>query len=148
MNPFKINALVLLITLAGIIACSPKKKVSESANIGIDVPPQWAQQAIWYQIFIERFRNGDPTNDPDRITTLGATDEPFPEDWSITTWGHNWYAQEDWAKATGRDFYSTIQQRRYGGDLQGVFDKLDHLAELGIYALYSNPLNDAPSLHK
>ena len=27
-------------------------------------PPSWAEEAIWYQIFVERFRNGYPTNDP------------------------------------------------------------------------------------
>ncbi|MCG8474728.1 MAG: glycoside hydrolase family 13 protein, partial [Cytophagales bacterium] len=45
-------------------------------------------------------------------------------------------------------FYSYVQMRRYGGDLQGILDKLDYLQDLGITALYINPLNDAPSLHK
>ena len=41
-----------------------------------------------------------------------------------------------------------MQSRRYGGDLQGVLDQLDYLQTLGITALYLNPINDAPSLHK
>ena len=41
-----------------------------------------------------------------------------------------------------------MQARRYGGDLQGVLDRLDYLQELGVTALYLNPVNDAPSLHK
>jgi glycosidase len=41
-----------------------------------------------------------------------------------------------------------VQFRRYGGDLQGLLDKLDYLANLGVTALYLNPVNDAPSLHK
>jgi glycosidase len=45
-------------------------------------------------------------------------------------------------------FHHQVQRRRYGGDLQGVMDQLDHLSELGINAVYFNPLNDAPSLHK
>ena len=47
-----------------------------------------------------------------------------------------------------QDFYANLQLRRYGGDLQGVLNKLDYLKELGITAIYFNPLNDAPSLHK
>ncbi len=46
------------------------------------------------------------------------------------------------------EFGHKAQLRRYGGDLQGVLDKIDYLAELGITAVYFNPLNDAPSLHK
>ncbi len=38
--------------------------------------------------------------------------------------------------------------RRYGGDLQGVLDKIDYLDSLGVNAIYFNPMNDAPSLHK
>jgi glycosidase len=45
-------------------------------------------------------------------------------------------------------FYSKIQARRYGGDLQGVLDKLDYIQKLGATAIYFNPLNDSPSLHK
>jgi cyclomaltodextrinase len=47
-----------------------------------------------------------------------------------------------------KDFYGTAQWRRYGGDLQGLLDRLDYLQGLGITALYLNPINDAPSLHK
>ncbi|MEX2117941.1 MAG: glycoside hydrolase family 13 protein, partial [Bacteroidota bacterium] len=45
-------------------------------------------------------------------------------------------------------FYFHAQHRRYGGDLQGVLDKLDYLKELGITAIYFNPLFESPSLHK
>ena len=45
-------------------------------------------------------------------------------------------------------FYETVHMRRYGGDLQGVIDQLDYLADLGINAIYFNPVNDSPSLHK
>ena len=41
-----------------------------------------------------------------------------------------------------------MQSRRYGGDLQGVIDRLDYLQQLGVTALFLNPINDAPSLHK
>ena len=51
-------------------------------------------------------------------------------------------------KATGEPFYYTAQLRRYGGDLQGVIDRLDYLQDLGVTALFLNPINDSPSLHK
>jgi glycosidase len=110
--------------------------------------PAWPGDAIWYQVFVERFRNGDPANDPTAHDIVGVTDEPPPEGWRPTTWTQDWYRQESWAAATGKDFYGTVQFRRYGGDLQGVLDRLDYLEALGVTALYLNPVNDAPSLHK
>ncbi|MBK8700380.1 MAG: glycoside hydrolase family 13 protein [Saprospiraceae bacterium] len=113
-----------------------------------DEAPSWAAGAIWYQIFIERFRNGNPDNDPDLGTMQGALSDEIPVTWQLTPWAHNWYGEESWTQETGLDFYRTIQMRRYGGDLQGVFDKVDYLRDLGINAVYFNPLNDSPSLHK
>ena len=110
---------------------------------------RWAKEAIWYQIFVERFRNGDPGNDPTPADMVGSYPDKIPTDWKITPWGHDWYAHEPWldsVKATG--FYSKIQARRYGGDLQGVLDKIDYIQSLGVTAIYFNPLNDSPSLHK
>lgn len=112
-------------------------------------PPQWSKEQIWYQIFVERFNNGDPTNDPTPENIYAASNFiDVPENWSITPWNTNWYEPEDWAKYLGGNFYSNLQHRRYGGDLQGVLDKLDYLEDLGITAIYFNPINDAPSLHK
>jgi glycosidase/predicted alpha/beta superfamily hydrolase len=110
--------------------------------------PAWAADAVWYQIFPERFRNGDPSNDPTAQDVARFTPDPMPPGWQTTPWGWDWYRQEPWAAATGRDFYGTVQFRRYGGDLQGVLDQLDYLQRLGVTALYFNPINDAPSLHK
>ena len=113
-----------------------------------EITPEWAKKAIWYQIFVERFRNGDKTNDPTLRDMEGSWPHVSPHGWKPTPWTHDWYEQEDWAAATKQGFYYTVQLRRYGGDLQGVLDKLDYLEELGVTALYFNPLNDAPSLHK
>ena len=110
--------------------------------------PTWAADAIWYQIFVERFRNGDANNDPTPRDTEGAWPHLRPNGWEVTPWGHDWYEQEEWARQSGRPFYSTVQMRRYGGDLQGVLDKLDYLKTLGVTAIYLNPINDSPSLHK
>lgn len=116
-------------------------------------PPDWAREAVWYQIFPERFRNGDPTNDPTPERIAGSwphveTARLREAGWAPTPWTHDWYEQEDWAQRLGADFYTTVQLRRYGGDLQGILDALPYLDSLGVTALYINPLNDAPSLHK
>ena len=133
--------LLLLATGCGTTPAPPQ------AAARLDVPG-WAPDVIWYQIFVERFRNGDPSNDPTAHDITGVTDEPPPDGWQPTPWTWDWYRQEPWAKAGGKDFYTTVQSRRYGGDLQGVLDRLDYLQELGVTALYLNPVNDAPSLHK
>jgi cyclomaltodextrinase / maltogenic alpha-amylase / neopullulanase len=110
--------------------------------------PEWAKEAIWYQIFVERFRDGDTTNQPTLQGIEGSWPHDKPATWRPTRWTQDWYEQEDWAVDSGNNFYLTVQMRRYGGDLQGVLDKLDYLQDLGINAIYFNPLNDSPSLHK
>ncbi len=110
--------------------------------------PEWAQEAVWYQIFVERFRDGDPSNQPTLQNIEGSWPHNKPDSWQPTRWTQDWYKMEDWAIDSGKEFYRTVHMRRYGGDLQGVLDKLDYLQDLGITAIYFNPLNDSPSLHK
>ncbi len=110
--------------------------------------PQWAKKAVWYQIFPERFNNGDKTNDPKVIDMKGAWPGKIPKGWQISPWTSDWYKLQPWEKANGHDFYWNAGVRRYGGDLQGVIDKLDYLKDLGITAIYFNPLFESPSLHK
>ncbi|HSJ69337.1 MAG TPA: glycoside hydrolase family 13 protein [Anditalea sp.] len=121
-------------------------------------PPEWAKEVVWYQIFVERFRNGDPNNDPTPLDMQGAYPGVVPPSWKITPWTQDWYEEDayfseldevaDFAgnKISGID--QKLQSRRYGGDLQGVLDQMDYLDSLGVTAIYFNPLNDAPSLHK
>ena len=113
-----------------------------------DEPPDWAREAIWYQIFVERFRNGDSANDPRPEYMRGAYPGYVPANWKVTPWHQDWYEQEDWARAEAGHFHKLAAARRFGGDLQGVLHKLDYLQDLGITAIYFNPLNDSPSLHK
>ena len=109
--------------------------------------PDWAADAVFYQIFPERFRNGDPSNDPTR-ESLEFVDI-MPKSWKVTPWTDQWYKRADWEKQLGDDFYEDgVFHRRYGGDLQGVIDRLDYLSELGINAIYFNPVFYARSLHK
>ncbi|HMP95918.1 MAG TPA: glycoside hydrolase family 13 protein [Kiritimatiellia bacterium] len=105
--------------------------------------PDWARDAIWYQIFPERFRNGCPASNP---KLEDFTTQPVPG-WKIMPWGGDWYAQQAWEKKRG-DFFHSVYLRRYGGDLVGVYEKLDYLQELGVTAIYLNPVFHAPSLHK
>ncbi|MEG8989710.1 glycoside hydrolase family 13 protein [Ignavibacteria bacterium 4148-Me] len=111
-------------------------------------PPQWAKEAVWYQIFPERFFNGDKINDPKPIDIKGAWPYFVPDDWQIHPWTSDWYEMQSWEINTGMDFYRNAGLRRYGGDLQGIIDKLDYLKELGVNAIYLNPIFESPSLHK
>ncbi|MCU0387587.1 MAG: alpha-amylase family glycosyl hydrolase, partial [Chitinophagaceae bacterium] len=111
-------------------------------------PPAWASEAIWYQIFVERFHNGDSTNDPTaEDIAIPAIGVAAPAGWGVTKWNGDWYIRDAWAD-TAKKFHENLQYRRYGGDLQGVLNKLDYLQDLGITAVYFNPINHAPSLHK
>ncbi len=95
--------------------------------------PDWAKHAVWYQIFPERFRNGDPSNDP-RPTR---------------PWTSEWFTPSEWEGKDGQTFYHHfVFERRYGGDLQGILEKLPYLKALGVNALYLNPVFKGESLHK
>ena len=113
--------------------CGVTKDLQESRSFCI-VPgfstPDWAKGAVMYQIFTDRFRNGDPSDDVEDHEYVYI----------------NGYSSRvrDWNKIPelmgGREFY--------GGDLQGVMDKLDYLKDLGIEVIYFNPLFVSPSNHK
>jgi alpha-glucosidase len=92
--------------------------------------PEWAQGAVIYQIYTDRFCNGDKSNDVESREYVYIQDGVRKiEDW-------NQYP----AVMDVRDFY--------GGDLQGVINKLDYLQDLGIEVIYFNPLFVSPSNHK
>lgn len=119
---------------------------------GLD-PPVWAMGAVWYQIFPERFRNGNPKNDP-------RSPDVFLMDWTADWYAVNPKEEAAWRARThrapdaklpdrkGGPIYNWIWDRRYGGDLQGVVEKLDELKGLGVTAIYLNPIFEAFSLHK
>lgn len=100
----------------------------------------WTRGAIFYQIFPERFYNGNPNNDP-------SPDKSAPTA-KAHRWTSNWYALSDEEKLHSPDFWQNIYRRRYGGDLEGVIKKLDYLKSLGVTAIYLNPIFEAPSAHK
>ena len=96
---------------------------------GFDTP-SWARGAVMYQIFVDRFFNGDPDND--------VLDGEYFYIGDRTT------QVRDWGKIPAvmgvREFY--------GGDLKGIMDKLDYLQNLGIEVIYLNPIFVSPSNHK
>lgn len=127
------------------VAATPSATWQEVENL--PTAPQWAVDAVFYQIFPERFRNGDPNNDPTRESL--EFPETVPADWEISPWTGDWYSRADWEKAGGDNFYEHgVFNRRYGGDVQGIIDRLDYLKSLGVNTLYLNPVFYARSLHK
>ena len=83
----------------------------------VNKTPYWVNETVWYQIFPDRFCNGNPDINPENVL--------------------EWDTKK---KIENRDLY--------GGDLQGILDKLDYLQKLGITGIYLTPINEAPSNHK
>lgn len=114
-----------------------KHGVSKSEEASYDfilVPgfttPDWAKGAVVYQIYVDRFCNGDSSNDV--------------KDGEYCYLGRPVRHAEDW----GNPIEDNDDGRFFGGDLQGVIDKMDYLESLGVDVLYFNPLFVAPSSHK
>ena len=92
--------------------------------------PNWIKGATMYQIFVDRFRNSDGKNNV--------------EDREYIYLGRPVVSVADWdAPVESFDVH-----RFYGGDLEGVWEKLDYLEHLGVEVLYFNPLFVSPSNHK
>ena len=93
--------------------------------------PSWLLSTVFYQIFPDRFANGDPHNDPQ------------PQDYE-----HAGQRPETFAWGADPDPDKIFPLVFYGGDLQGVAQRLDYLAQLGINGIYLNPIFTADSNHK
>lgn len=139
----------LIFLSSAIFSCSKSKDAKADTAGDTEFVPQWAKTVVWYQIFPERFRNGDPSNDPTVEDIRGADPQEPPKVWRTHPWGSDWYELQDYEKINGEtELWKHLLRRRYGGDLQGIIDKLDYLQELGITAIYLNPVFLSPSLHK
>ncbi|MCB9019519.1 MAG: glycoside hydrolase family 13 protein [Chitinophagales bacterium] len=110
--------------------------------------PEWAKSAIWYQIFPERFRNGDTSNDPTLQDIMGCWPHDSITPWQLSSWTSDWYEKQPWEQEAPYDMGGIITRRRYGGDIQGMLDELAYIKSLGVNAIYLNPVFWAPSLHK
>lgn len=93
-----------------VVAVGPIEEAERRCRV-----PKWVVDAVFYQVFPERFHNGNRRNDPPGSEPWGGA----PKYWNF-----------------------------FGGDLQGVREKLEELQQLGITALYLNPVFEAPSNHK
>jgi glycosidase len=103
--------------------------------------PAWLQGAVVYQIFADRFRNGDKSNDYCRVGSWSGCPTFYGDVPAILH--STWNEEVEDARATGvfnRDFF--------GGDLQGVVEKLDYLKELGVDAIWLTPIFKARSNHR
>ena len=110
--------------------------------------PEWSKGIVWYQIFPERFNNGDPANDPKAEDQDGAYPFDTTSPFQIHPWTSDWYELQPYELRNGKDLYYNLQRRRYGGDLKGVIDKLDYIKSLGVDAIYMTPVFRSPSSHK
>ena len=113
--------------------CGTAKEIVEFYNFVIAPgfsTPDWAKGAVMYQIYTDRFCNGDPSNDVE-------TNEYY-------------YIGGYSSRVTNWDKYPAAMGVRefYGGDIRGVLEKLDYLQDLGVEVLYFNPLFVSPSNHK
>ena len=101
--------------------------------------PDWARDAVYYYIFPDRFRNGDPRNDPKPgIDKYHDKTVEFHKNW----------LDKPWLPKSGDGSDDQYANDFFGGDLKGITDKLDYIAQLGANALYINPIFLAVSNHK
>lgn len=91
-------------------------------------PPAWARDAVFYEIFLDRFA---------RSTIRTGAGETAPE----------WAVLADWDDDVRHGTADGVRQL-YGGDLRGVSEHLDHLEELGVTAVYLTPFFPATSNHR
>ncbi len=84
-------------------------------EVDIHAIPEWVKDAVFYQIFPERFENGDKANDPQAVV--------------------------DWDQEPTRENF-------FGGDLQGIINRLDHIEKMGVNAIYMTPVFESTTNHK
>jgi glycosidase len=101
--------------------------------------PAWARDAVYYYIFPERFRNGDPSNDPKPgVDRFHDKTVEFHKDWNDKPWRpHSGDGSDD---EYSNDFF--------GGDIAGILSKLDYIRSVGANTLYITPMFTAASNHK
>ena len=122
--------------------------------------PEWAKGSVGYQIYIDSFRNGDVDNDA-IFNEFGTDDfsEPTGEirsgtskrdlviaywggnekpQFSLNEWNSNYEEKSEWEENTLNDVQNYT--RYYGGDLEGIIEKLDYIKNLGVeYIILSSP---------
>ena len=130
--------------------------------------PEWAQRAVWYQIFPERFRNGEKANDPANVVAwtsrwiptgngpgggnlaaaAGGPASTQPATTPVAGGRGNATPGTPAGRGNGRGRGDNPANRHYGGDIQGIQAELPYLRSLGVTAIYLNPVFKSPSTHK
>ena len=148
----------------------PKRLVvnTTSKDIQLFNVPNWAKEAIWYNIFPDRFYNGNHYNDPifnefgpEAFKPNILHEQNFVEEykWEKSNnvishfdrnrWTSDFREQTIWEKLGEREIdYSLKYARMYGGDLQGIKEKIPYMKELGINAVWLNPVFFSYQNHK
>lgn len=111
--------------------------------------PDWVKNGVFYQIFPDRFYNGDTTNDKAQIVARGATEYEFVDDWYL-------YPENPDQKVLNPDSYpenacegdGIWNNEIYGGDLEGITEKMDYLKAVGVNVIYLNPVFASISSHR
>ena len=99
--------------------------------------PLWVRDTVFYQIFPDRFYNGDPNLNPPADTVVNSSDGGV-----YKTQMRDWDSDDPlpWHEGGSLDFF--------GGDLPGITAKIDYLQDLGVTALYLNPIFSSITNHK
>ena len=148
----------------------PKRLVvnTTSKDIQLFNVPNWAKEAVWYNIFPDRFYNGNHYNDPifnefgpEAFKPNRLHEQNFVEEyrWEKSNnvishfdrnrWTSDFREQVIWEKLGEREIdYSLKYARMYGGDLQGIKEKIPYMKKLGINAVWLNPVFFSYQNHK
>lgn len=105
--------------------------------------PDWVKNAVIYQIFIDRFRDGDGSNNTPAGSFFYGNNDTI-----VRSTGTDWHTPVCDPRDAGGICPNAYSQNFYGGDLQGIIDQLNYLQSLGVTALYLNPIFESPSNHK
>lgn len=113
--------------------------------------PDWMKNAVIYQIFPDRFANGDSSNDRAQLTSRGAANYEFITDWDLIPENpeqESLLTREEYEK-TGAYYGDGIWNNEiYGGDIKGITEHIDYLKALGVTVIYLNPVLSSISCHR
>lgn len=113
--------------------------------------PDWMKNAVVYQIFPDRFANGDTSNDKAQLTSRGATDYEFITDWGIIPENpeqKQFLTKEEYERTGAYYGDGNWSNEIYGGDLEGIIKHIDYLKALGVTVIYLNPVFSSISSHR
>lgn len=126
------NGIVYYYNQMEITDCIPDETYDFKVLVDYD-QPKWVKNAVFYQIFPDRFCNGNPLNDV--------------KNGDFSVFGDKAHHIDNWNEAP-KEYEEARCLDYYGGDLEGVTKKIDYLKDLGVSAIYLNPIFSAASVHR